>query len=78
MVHMAFYAIVKKILRYKVSGYVDQIAEYKKYLHKQWLDSLTEEDRSRYLEKEKRSHDNAVAALSLMCAFNIAHGGNYW
>ena len=75
---MAFYALVKRVLRYKVSGYTDQIKEYKKYLHQQWLDSLPEEERKRYLEKEKRSHDNAMAALSLMCAFNIAHGGNYW
>lgn len=75
---MAFYALVKRILRYKVSGYIDQIAEYKKYLHQRWLDSLSEEERTAYLEKKKRSHDNAMAMLSLMCAFNIAHGGDYW
>lgn len=70
---MAFRALVKRILRHKKSGYVDQVDEFKKYLHQVWLYSLPEDKRKEYLAKQKRNKDNALSALSLMCALNLVH-----
>lgn len=71
---MAFYVLVQRILCYRIRGYKDMIAWYKKYLHKKWLDSLSEEERNSYLWSEKQRATCALQCLGIMSAFTYAYG----
>ncbi len=64
---MAFYAELVRRNWYTIYGVPNMIHWYNEYLYETWFNSLSEDERQRYLarlkDKEKRDHDEAMRAL---------------
>ena len=68
---MAWYALYKWFSPWRNTPYSNYIDWYKRYLHREWLLSLTPEEKEEYYKKQeklKRERELAVRRLLMMPA----------
>ena len=61
---MAWYALYKWFSPWRTIPYSNYIEWYKKYLHRVWFQSLNEEEKKAYLDKQEEVRRNRRMALN--------------
>lgn len=54
---MAWYALYKWFIPFRLKPYTNWVSWYKSYLHEQWFESLSDEDKQKVLEFRKRKEE---------------------
>ena len=64
---MAWYSLYKWFIPWRKIKYINRVSEYKVYLHDEWFNSLSEEDKQKELNRieeiRERRRRNAEQAL---------------
>ena len=61
---MAWYSLYKWFSPWRKTPYSNYVDWYKKYLHRMWFNSLTEEEKKAYLDKQEEDRRKRRMALN--------------